>query len=208
MLATATVLLLPGCTRVIDTARPMPASPVAPITAGQVHELLSPDVQPSDGNLFTTVEPDTCSGVAREVDPPFLADRDPAATDGGHWQVADGREVYIEEMVAVYRAEFDPSEALSHAEGILRDCRDVPFTVTDMQGRTYQFRMSPAPASGSPNILLWSFRAVDWACDSTFVAAHNAAVEISTCGPVGGYDVRALADAALHRIETLANTAA
>ena len=35
-----------------------------------------------------------------------------------------------------------------------------------------------------PNILLWSFRADDWACDSTFVAAHNAAIEISTCASV------------------------
>ena len=39
----------------------------------------------------------------------------------------------------------------------------------------------------SPDILLWSFSADDWACDSAFVAAHNAAIEISTCGPVGGY---------------------
>jgi hypothetical protein len=56
--------------------------------------------------------------------------------------------------------------------------------------------------------VLWSFHAVDWACDSAFVAAHNAAIEISTCGPVNGYDVLSLAREALDRIEALANTTA
>ena len=63
-------------------------------------------------------------------------------------------------------------------------------------------------ASPSPDILLWSFRADDWACDSAFVAAHNAAIEISTCGPSGGYPVVNLAEEALKRIENLANTTA
>ena len=56
-----------------------------------------------------------------------------------------------------------------------------------MNGRAYDFTLLPPVVRVHPDILLWSFRADDWACDSTFVAAHNAAIEISTCGPVGGY---------------------
>jgi hypothetical protein len=200
--------MVAGCTRVVDT-RPIPTPPVAPITAGQVGDLLSPNVEKYDGNLFSTVEPEECSGVAREVDPPFIFDREPAATDGGHWMVADvGREVYIEEMVGVYRADYDAKNALAQAKRTLESCADISFTVTDMKDRTYDFTLQPLTTSSSPNILLWSFTASDWACDSTFVAAHNAAIEISTCGAVGGYPVHTLATEALNRIERLANTTA
>jgi hypothetical protein len=197
-----------GCTQVIDTP-PKSAPPVAPITAGQVVDLLSPSVEKYDGNLFSTVEPEECSGVAKEVDAPFIFDLDPAATDGGHWMVDDvGRQIYIEEMVGVYHADYDANNALSQAKSTLAACADTPFTVTDMNGRSYEFTLQPAVASSSPNILLWSFRASDWACDSTFVASHNAAIEISTCGAYGGYPVRTLATEALNRIEALANTTA
>ena len=201
-------IALTGCTQVVD-APPIPTPPVAPIPAGQVGDLLSPSVAKYDGNLFSTVEPEDCSGVAKEVDPPFIFEFDPAATDGGHWMVDDlGRQVYIEEMVGVYPADYDAKEALAQAKQTLQSCQDVPFTVTDMKGRSYDFTMLPPVTSDSPNILLWSFSANDWACDSTFVAAHNAAVEISTCGPVGGYPVGTLANDALNRIERLANTTA
>jgi hypothetical protein len=202
-------IALSGCTQVVDSPQPKPALPVAPISAGQVADLLSPSVEKYDGNLFSTVEPTECSGVAKEVDPPFIFDLDPAATDGGHWMVADyGHEVYIEEMVGVYRANYEAKDALSRAKRTLQACGDVPFTVTDMKGRSYEFTLLPPVASSSPDILLWSFRADDWACDSTFVAAHNAAIEISTCGAVGGYPVHTLAADALNRIESLANTTA
>jgi PknH-like extracellular domain len=201
-------LVVPGCTQVVDTPTPKAAPPVAPITAGQVDDLLSPKVQQVDGNLFATVEPEQCSGVAKEVDPPFIFDLDPAATGGGHWMVDDGREVYIEEMVGVYRADYDAKTALSQANRTLQSCANLAFTVTDMNGRSYDFTLLPALASPSPDILLWSFSADDWACDSAFVAAHNAAIEISTCGPVGGYPVVNLAQEALKRIENLANTTA
>lgn len=202
-------IALSGCTRVVDNPRPNATPPVAPITAGQVADLLSSSVEKYDGNLFTTVEPIECSGVAKEVDPPFIFGLDPAATDGGHWMADDvGREVYIEEMVGVYRADYDAKNALSQAKQTLQDCENVPFTVTDMKGRSYEFTLLPLQPSSSPNIVLWSFHASDWACDSTFVAAHNAAIEISTCGAVGGYPVHTLATEALNRIETLANTTA
>ena len=106
---------------------PKAAPPVAPITAGQVDDLLSPKVQQVDGNLFATVEPEQCSGVAKEVDPPFIFDLDPAATGGGHWMVDDGREVYIEEMVGVYRADYDAKTALSQANRTLQSCADLAF---------------------------------------------------------------------------------
>ena len=202
------LVALSGCTQVVDTPAPKAAPPVAPITAGQVDDLLSPKVQHVDGNLFATVEPEECSGVAKEVDPPFIFDLDPAATGGGHWMVDDGREVYIEEMVGVYRADYGANTALSQAKLALQSCENIPFTVTDMKGRSYDFTLLPEVASPSPDILLWSFRADDWACDSAFVAAHNAAIEISTCGPSGGYPVVNLAEEALKRIENLANTTA
>ena len=197
-----------GCTQVIDTP-PKPRTPVAPITAGQVSDLLSPKVEKYDGNLFSTVEPEECAGVAREVDPPFIFDLDPAATDGGHWMAEGvGRPVYMEEMVGVYRADYDAKNALAQAKRTLESCVDVPFTVTDMKGRTYHFTLQPLTKSGSPDILLWSFTASDWACDSTFVAAHNAAIEITTCGAMPGYDVVSLAQDALERINALADITA
>lgn len=202
------VLVLAGCTQVIDTARPKAGPPVAPITALQARDLLSPRVQDVDGNLFVTVEPRQCSGVAREVDPPLIFDLNPAATDGGHWSDAAGHDVVIEEMAGVYPADFDASDALGMARRTIESCRDTPLHVTTMRDRTYVFRLGPQVDSGSPNIVLWSLTAVDWACDNAFVAAHNAAVGISTCGPVNGYDVRALAQDALERIEALANMTA
>jgi hypothetical protein len=200
---------LTGCTRVIDTAVPHSAPRVGPILASQVGDLLSKHAKDKDGNRFVTVEPESCAGVAREQDAPFIVDHHPAATDGGHWVTTDGHEVYVEEIVAVYASDFDPRAAVDSVRATLASCRDTPFRVTDMKGRQYQFTMGPAPADPrSPDIAVWSFRAVDWACDNAFVAAHNAAVELTTCGPVNGYNVGALAKDALKRIEHLANTAA
>jgi len=202
------VFVVSGCTHVVDTPKPVAQAPVAPITAGQAVDLLSPEVLGEDGNLFVTVEPEECAGVAREADPPFISNLNPAATDGGHWTVEDGRAVYIEEMVGVYRSDYSPKKALDEARHTIESCRDVPFTVTSMQEREYQFELLPQVDSGSPDIVLWSFTADDWACDNAFVAAHNAAIEITTCGATNGYDVLTLAHEAVERIEKLANTVA
>jgi hypothetical protein len=181
---------------------------VAPISALQVSDLLSNKVQDRDGNLFITVEPKECSGMAREVDPPLIFDLDPAATDGGHWVTDDGRNVVIDEAAGVYHADFDPQRALADTARTIESCRNVPFKVTDMRGRDYHFGLLPQVNSGSPDIVLYSFQAPDWACDNAFIAAHNAAVRISTCGKVNGYDVLTLAEDALKRVEKLANTTA
>ncbi len=201
-------LLVAGCTQEAEAPRPRPERPVAPITALQVDDLLSDKVQDKDGNLFITVEPKECSGMAREVDPPLIFDLDPAATDGGHWVTEDGRNVVIDEAACVYHADFDPKRAVMEAERAVESCRDVPFTVTDMRGRDYHFSLLPRVESGSPDIVLYSFQAPDWACDNAFVAAHNAAVRISTCAEVNGYDVLSLAQDARKRIERLANNTA
>lgn len=199
----------PGCQRAVDTEQPTAEPPVAPITAGQVGDLLSPEVSKGDGNLFVSVEPAVCAGLAREVDPPFIADHEPAVYDGGHWTTTqDARDVYIEEMVGVFRADFDAKDALAQAKRTIESCRGATFRVTSMAGREYAFQLLPPVESGHSEIVLWSFRGDNWACDSAFVAAHNAAIEISTCGPANGYDVRSLAEAALDRVQALANTAA
>lgn len=200
------VVVLGGCTRVVDDPKPQSAPPVAPIAAGQVADLLSPEVKGQEGNLFVTVEPEECAGVAREVDPPFIFEHNPAAHDGGHWVAEDGQEVYIEEMVGVYRADFDPKAALADAQRTIDKCGDGSFVVNSMQEREYVFRLVPPVRSPSPNIVLWSFNGDNWACDSAFIAAHNAAIEISTCAYKNGYDVASLAEDALKRIERLANT--
>jgi hypothetical protein len=204
----ALCLLLVGCTHVIDNPPPSAGPPVAPITAGQIEDLLSEEAQKGDdGNLFTTVEPADCEGVAKEVDAPFVFDAKPAAHSGGHWNDdAGGRVVYIEEIVAVYRADFDARARVNDVQRTLSSCQGTPLKITAMDGDSYVFRMSQAAESSSPEILLWSFTADSWACDNAFVAAHNAAIEITTCSEVNGYDVSALADEALKRIEKLANT--
>ena len=86
--------------------------------------------------------------MAREVDPPLIFDLDPAATDGGHWVTDDGRGVIIDEATGVYHATFDPERALAEAKRAIESCRDVPFTVTDMRGREYHFRLLPHVDSG------------------------------------------------------------
>jgi hypothetical protein len=199
---------LAGCTQFVDTPRPRPERAVAPITALQVADLLSPKVQDRDGNLFVKVEPHDCSGMAREVDPPLIFDLGPAATDGGHWVTDGDPQVIIDEAAGVYHADFDAKHAVAQANRTIDDCADVPFTVTDINGRDYHFRLLPQVDSGSPDIVLWSFRAPDWACDNAFIAAHNAAIRISTCARVNGYDVLSLAKDALKRIEKLANMTA
>jgi hypothetical protein len=181
---------------------------VAPITALQVGDLLSDKVQDRSGNLFITVEPKECSAMALEVDPPLIFDLHPAATDGGHWVTEDEPNVVIDEAAGVYPADFDPQRALSKTKRTIDSCRNVPFTVTDMRGREYHFRLLPQVDSGSPDIVVYSFAAPDWACDNAFTAAHNAAVRISTCAAVNGYDVLSLAQDARKRIDKLANTVA
>ncbi|BBX70246.1 sensor domain-containing protein [Mycolicibacterium psychrotolerans] len=205
--ATAAIVLATGCTRQIDDARPQPAALAAPITVLQVGDLLSPAVKREEGNLFTTAEPPQCAGPAREVDPPFIAAGRPLATDGGHWTSDDGA-VFVEEMVAVYRSDFDPAAALKTVVDTVRSCRGTRVTVTTMSGHTYVFDVAPSAGEAPPDSALWSLRAADWNCDNAFVAAYNAAVEITACGAGGGRDTAALAEQARRRIEALANTTA
>jgi PknH-like extracellular domain len=209
LLALGLALALGGCTRVVDAPPPAAGPPVAPITAGQVGDLLSEKAQPDDDpNLFVTVEPEECAGLAREVDPPFIFDTTPAAHDGGHWFADDiERSVSVQEMVGVYRANFDPKAAIDKVKRTIESCQHDTLTVTAMKGEVVDFRLLPQEDSGAPEIVLWSVSG-GWACDNAFIAAHNAAVEITACGEVNGYDVLSLAKDALKRIDTLRNTTA
>ena len=204
-LAVALTVAIAGCTRVVDHPQATPEPAVGPITAGQVGDLLSPQARGGEGNLFVSVDPDRCSGVAREVSPPFVIAPRPVAYDGGHWE-SDEKGVVVEEMVAVYRSSFDPANALAQAGQTIASCGDTPLTVDTMRGRTYVFTVPPPPAPDSDSFVLWSLRASDWQCDNAFIAAHNAAIEITSCGVSGGFDIASAARDALKRIETLANT--
>ena len=197
--AAGSVALVAACTRHIDDATPTAGSIAAPVLATQVADLLSPNVRGEEGNLFAVVEPQRCAGLAREVDPPFIQAHRPLATDGGHWTTPDG---------AVYRYDFDAAAALDLVRRTIDECRDQTLTVTTMKDRTYLFDVAPANAPQPESGVLWQLRAVDWNCDNTFVAAYNAAVEITACGESGGPGVADLAEEALARIEALANTAA
>jgi len=202
-------LALAGCTHVIDDAQPRPAPPpVGPIAAGQVSDLLSDKIEAEDGNLFAVVEPEECAGVAREAHAPFIMDHKPAAHDGGHWhESTKGGTVYVEEIVGVYPTEFDPQQALADAQRTLDECRGRPLIITSLDNQTNEMHLDPPVASDSPEILLWSFRRSDWVCENALVAAHNAAIEITTCSARGGHPIEDLADEALDRINKLANNA-
>lgn len=209
MAAVALALVVAGCTRSVDDPRPQPAAPIGPVSVLQVGDLLSPDIFNKDGNLFATVEPVDCAGVAREVDAPFITDHDPAAEDGGHWPTtAGGIDVVVEEMVAVYPSDYSAEQALASARSILQACGDTPITVTTMYGRTYTFDVEAAPRAAPAGAVLWSLRAADWNCDNLFVAAHNAAIEMTSCGAAGGIDVAVAAEDALKRIDALADNKA
>ena len=200
------IFVVAGCTRVIDSPRPQSEPPPAPITAGQVSDLLSEKAEEEqEPNLFVTVDPGECAGLASEVDPPFIFNTTPAAhTGGGHF---DG-DYSLTEMVGVYSSDYDPKAAIKDAKRTIESCQQKTLITTAMEGQVVDFRVLPYSDSGLPEIVLWSVDSGGWACDDAFIAAHNAAVEITACGVTNGYEVLARAHEALQRIEDLANTRA
>lgn len=203
------VLALTGCTRVIDAAPAKAPPQPAPITAGQVSDLLSEQAVPDpDPNLFVTVKPEKCAALAQEVDPPFLFDITPAAHDGGQYFDQPDEEFSIVEMVAVYGADYDAPAAVAHVESTIEDCRNDRFTATAMEGDVIDFHVvQQRKSSPNPEIALWSTDG-DWSCDNAFVAAHNAAIELTACSDHNGFDILPVAQEALKRIEALANMTA
>lgn len=205
------LLLLTGCTRVVDDARPQRERSVAPIAAGQVEDLLSEKAQSDAGSsLFATVEPDACAGLIREVHAPFVFDPAPVAHTSGVWY--DDEAVFpanVVEIIGVYHSDYDSTAALDEVGRTVELCRDDVVKATTSGGDGDDFRVAPGPDSGSSQIVLWSLTdAGEWACDNAFVAAHNAAIEFTACADSNGYDVLALARDALKRIEALANKTA
>ncbi|TQK27479.1 sensor domain-containing protein [Arthrobacter sp. SLBN-53] len=207
--AVVLICVVAGCTRTVDNPRATPQASIGPIAAGQVADLLSPDIQNRDGNRFAVVVPAGCAGTALEVDPPFLVDHGPAAEDGGHWSgVGGSSEVVNEEMVAVYPSDFSAADALASARRVIESCTGSEVDVTTMADRTYTFTVE-APAVPAPaGSVLWSLRSTEWNCDNLVVAAYNAAIEATSCGPSGGMDTVAAAEQALERIEMLADNTA
>lgn len=207
--AVVLICAVAGCTRAVDNPHATPQASIGPITAGQVGDLLSPDIQNRDGNRFAKVVPDRCAGTALEVDPPFLVDHGPAASDGGHWSGTNGRsEVVNEEMVAVYPSDFSAADALESARRTVEACAGGEVEVTTMADRTYTFTVETTAVQAPAGSVLWSLRSTAWNCDNLMVAAHNAAIEVTSCGPGGGVDTVAAAEQALTRIEMLADNTA
>jgi hypothetical protein len=200
------IVLLAGCTRVIDGAQPQMERAVAPIAAGQVGDLLEKNVMPDEeSDLFATVEPGKCAAAAQEVHAPFVFDAKPAASAEQTWDDGDAG---IVEIVGVYHSDFNPTMAVDGVRRTIDSCSGEQLAITASSGATVGLRVQPRSDSGSAQIVLWSLTKTEGEdCDDAFVAAHNAAVEITTCWQPGGYDVLALAHAALKRIDALADTA-
>ena len=112
-------------------------------------------------------------------------------------------------MVGVYPADFEARGALDAAR---RTIESVPrHTLARHDHANEPARTSsgrPPNRFGLNQYRACLSTAADWACDNAYVAAHNAAVGISTRGPVNGYDVSSLAQDALGRIEALAHMTA
>ena len=112
----------------------------------------------------------------------------------------------VVEIVGVYHADFDAVAAVENVEHTIEACRGDMVKAVTSGGDGDDFTVRLRSDSGSPQIVLWALTDVgEWVCDNAFVAAHNAAIEITTCGPEHGYDVVTQAQDALKRIQRLAN---
>ena len=123
--------------------------------------------------------------------------------------VDDGREVYIEEMVGVYRADYDAQTALSQAKRTVQSCGSIPFTVTDMNGRSYDFTADATgdvPFTRHPAVVLQCRRLGLRQCIRRRPQRGDRDLDVRTRR---GLPRRRLwLEDALKRIENLANTTA
>jgi len=78
--------------------------------------------------------------------------------------------------------------------------------VVTTEGDQLHFRAIAPRQSSAPEIALWSLSGAQRSCDNAFVAAYNAAIEITACGDHNGFNVEELAQQALSRLNGLANT--
>ncbi|KQY02467.1 hypothetical protein ASD37_29330 [Mycobacterium sp. Root135] len=203
-------LLLCGCTRTIDDARPQMARPVGPIAAGQVEDLLSTNADSTElPSPYVSAEPAECAALAQERQAPLIFGPKPVAHSGGYWldEAVPTSHSNVIELVGVYHSDYDPRAAVDDVRRTIDACRDRPLKAAGEDGTINEFRLQPSKESGSPQIALWSMTdpGDTWTCENAFISAHNAAVEITTCSESAGYDVLALATGALKRIEALAN---
>lgn len=207
VVAVLAVLAVTACTRVVDS-RPESQLTVGPILATQVRDLLSEDAQRSPVNIYvyTGVDPVECAGLLQEADAPLIFDAKPAVNDGGSWVDDD---VKIIEIAGVYRSNYDAADVVDRARRTVASCQGrVLATSGDDGSAPDDLVLSPPMESDSPDIAVWSASVTDdaWVCDNAFVAAHNAAVFITACSELGGYDVDSLAHGALDRMNALVNT--
>ena len=181
---------------------------MAPIAASQVEDLLSENADPNEfPTPLAKIEPTQCAAVVQEVRAPFIFDAAPAAHSGGYWVDEDATPTrHVVEIVGVYHSDYDAAAALAGATRTIESCRNDRIAAGNDGEAPDVIRAQLRRDSGSPQIARWSLAYDDgWACDDAFVAAHNAAIEITACGKPSGYDVLGLARDALSRIEALAD---
>jgi hypothetical protein len=188
-------------------ARRAQSSPrVAPIAAESIQGLFEPGHFDASGNMesmYSSASPPECRALVLEVDSPLLMRGQAASAEAIAPKPGDKEHGQIVEIAAVYREDFSATDLIAEAATMREHCEGTPITGSTRGGGNSTFQLIGQPSSGSPNILLWTLSALgkSWFCNNALIAAHNAAVEITSCSPSPAPGMRELAQSVLSRIE-------
>ncbi|WP_148223315.1 sensor domain-containing protein [Segniliparus rotundus] len=195
----------PGARRAQSSQR------VAPIAAEAIQSLFEPGHFNASGNIesmYSSASPPECRALVLEVDSPLLMRGQVASASAIAPKPGDKEHAQIVEIAAVYREGFSATDVIAEAAAMREHCEGTPITGSTQGGGNSTFQLIGQPSSGSPNILLWTLSALGkaWFCNNALIAAHNAAVEITSCYPSPAPKMRELAQSALSRIERQARS--
>lgn len=209
----ALLAFLPSCGR---TEGPGPNNPqstvrVAPIAADAIGRLFEPGHFDASGlaeNMYSSASPPECRGLVLEVDSPLLMRGQAATASAIAPKAGDAEHSQIVQIAAVYPESFSATDLIAEAAKTRERCQSVAITGSTQGGGNSTFQLVGQPDSGSPNILLWNLSAIGkaWFCNNALIAAHNAAVEITSCYPSPATGMKELARSVLRRIDDQART--
>ncbi|MGL6236756.1 MAG: sensor domain-containing protein [Segniliparus sp.] len=190
-----------------------PSAKVGPIAAESVQRLFEPghfDASGLSENMYSSASPPECRGLVLEVDSPLLMRGQAAVASAIAPKAGDTEHSQIVEIAAVYREDFSATDLVAEAAKTREHCLSTPITGSTQGGGNSTFQLVGQPDSGSPNILLWTLSAVgkSWFCNNALVAAHNAAIVITSCYPSPAPGMKELAQSALRRIDGQARAGA
>ena len=184
---------------------------VAPIAADSIGRLFEPghfDASGLSENMYSSASPPECRGLVLEVDSPLLMRNQAATASAIAPKPGDTEHSQIVEIAAVYPESFSATDLIAEAAKTRDRCQGTAITGSTQGGGNSTFQLIGQPDSGSPNILLWTLSAVgkSWFCNNALVAAHNAAVEITSCYPSPAPGMKEFAQSVLRRIDSQART--